>query len=142
MLDNTLIQPEAGLLKALLAAGMAGVQDGHIILFHHPVDCGEQAGEVFFCVNILFAMRGEQDIPALFKPQPLMDIAGLDLAQVGAQNLGHRRPGHIGALLGQAVIRQIAAGVLGIAEVDIKILMNFSFRVLCFSFGVIRILSS
>lgn len=41
MLDNTLIQPEAGLLKALLAAGMAGVQDGHIVLFRYPVDRGE-----------------------------------------------------------------------------------------------------
>ena len=119
MLNDALVKHEAALLQTLAAAGMAGVKDGHIVLFGHFVDCSEQRGEVLLCVNVLFPVGREQDILSLFQTQAGVDIGGFDLLQILMQYLRHRRTSDVGALFGQARIRQITACVLGISHVHI-----------------------
>ena len=48
-----------------------------------------------------------------------MDIAGFDFLQVIMQDFRHRGAGDKSALLGQAAVCQIAAGVLGVGQVDV-----------------------
>lgn len=67
VLDNAPVQREAALLQSLAAAGMAGVEDGYIVLFRHTVDGGEQGGEVLLCVDILLPVGGQQNVSALFQ---------------------------------------------------------------------------
>ena len=119
VLDDTLVQLEATLLQTLPAAGMAGIQDGHIILLCHLVNCGEQRSKVFLRVDVLLTVSRKQNILAFFQTQTSVDIGCLDLGKILMQNLGHGRASHVGALFGQARIRQIAAGVLGIGHVHI-----------------------
>ena len=120
VLDHARVKLETALLQALPAARVAGVQDGHVVLLRHPVDRREQAGEVLLRVDVLFTMGREQDVPALLDPQPRVNVAGLDLGEVVVQHLGHGAASHIGALFGQAAVRQIAPGVLRIAQVDVR----------------------
>lgn len=119
VLDDTLVKHEAALLQTLAAAGMAGVKDGHIVLFGHFVDCSEQRGEVLLCVDVLFPVGREQDILSLFQTQAGVDIGGFDLLQILMQYLRHGRTSDVGALFRQAGVCQIAAGVLGISHVHI-----------------------
>ena len=65
-------------------------------------------------------MGGQQDVPALFQPQPGVNVAGLDLRKVLMQHLGHGRARHIGALPGQTAVGQIPPRVLGIRHVHIR----------------------
>ena len=59
---NTRIQLEAALFQTVLAARMAGVQDGHIVLFCQSVDSGKQAQEVLFGVNVFLTVGGQQNV--------------------------------------------------------------------------------
>ena len=119
VLDDTLVQLEAALLQTLPAAGMAGIQDGQIVLFSHLVDSGEQRGKVLLGVDILLAVGRQQNVLALLETQTLVDIGRLDFFQILMQHLGHGGAGHIGALLRQPGIGQIAACVLRIGHVHI-----------------------
>ena len=120
VLDHTLVQLKAALLQPLAAAGMAGVQNGHIVFFGHFVDGGKQGNKVLFRVNVFFAVGRKQNIFALFQPKASVNIRCLDLFKVLMQHFGHGGTGHIGALFGQAGIGQIAAGVLGVSHVHIR----------------------
>lgn len=120
VLDDTLVQLETALFQTFAAAGMAGIQDRHIVLFGHFVDCGEQRSKVFLRVDILFAVGREQNVLTLFQSQTCMNIGSLDLFQILMQHFSHGRTGHIGALLRQTGVRQIAAGVLGISHIHIR----------------------
>ena len=119
VLDDTLVKHEAALLQTLAATGMAGVKDGHIILLRHLINCIEQGSEVLLRVDILFPMGRKQDILSLFQTQTGVDIRRLDLLQILMQYLRHRRTSDVGALFGQARIRQIAAGMLGVGHIHI-----------------------
>ena len=119
MLHHALVQLEARRLQTLAAARVAGVQDRQVVFLRHLVDSGEQAREVLLGVDVLLAVRGEQDVLALLQTEPTVDIARLDLRQIRAQHLRHRGACHKGALLRQSAIRQIAARVLGIGEIDV-----------------------
>ena len=57
---------------------MAGIQNGHIILFRHGVDGAKQGQEVLFRVDILLPVGGEQNVLPLGQTQPLVDVGGLD----------------------------------------------------------------
>ena len=59
MLDDARIKLESGGLKAFPAARVAAVQDRHIILLGHLVDCREQRKEVLLGVDILFAVGAQ-----------------------------------------------------------------------------------
>ena len=113
------VQLEAGGLQALAGARVAGVQDRHVVLLGQRVDRGEQAREVRLGVDVLLAVGGEQHVALRLKAELGQDVRGLDLVQVGAQDLRHGRPGDVGALRGAAGVLQVAAGVLGVCQVDV-----------------------
>ena len=119
MLNHATVQDKTGGLKPLPRARVAAVQNRHIILLRHGVDGREEGEEVLFRVDILLPMGAQQDVLTLLQPQPLMDIRRLDLGKILMQDLRHRAAGDIGALLGEAAVGQIAAGVLGVGHVDI-----------------------
>ena len=119
MLNHPAVQLEAGLLQTLLTPGMAAVQHGHIVLFRHLVDGREKAGEILLRVDVLLPVGGKQNVLALFQSQAGVDVAGFDFGQVVVEHFGHGAAGDVGALLGQAVLRQVPAGVLRVAQVHI-----------------------
>ena len=79
MLDHAPVELETALLQPFSAARMTGIEDRHVVLFRHAVDRREQAREVLLRVDVLLAMCGEQDVLALCKSQPGVDVARLDL---------------------------------------------------------------
>ena len=113
------VQPEARGLQALAGARVAGVQDRHVVPLGQRVDGGEQALEVGLGVDVLLAVRREQHVLLRLQAELGEDIGGLDLAQVRAQDLGHGRARDVGALGGAAGVLQVAAGVLGVGQVDV-----------------------
>ena len=119
MPNHARIQNKAARLQPLPGARVAAVEDGHIILRRHLVDCIEERQEVLFRVEVLLAVGAQEDVLALFEVEASVDVAGLDLGEVVVQHLGHRRAGHVSALLRQSAVRQIAARVLGIGHIDI-----------------------
>ena len=119
MPNNTLVQLETALLQTLAAAGMAGVENRHIVLFGHLVDGGEQRGKVLLGVDVLLAVGRQQNVLALLETQTLVDVGRLNFFQILVQHLGHRGTGHVGALLRQAGVGQITAGMLGVGHVHI-----------------------
>ena len=120
MLDHPLVQLEAGLLQTLFAAGMAAVQHGHVVLLRHFIDGSKEAYEVLLRVDVLLPVGGEQNVLALFQSQAGVDIAGLDFLQVLVEHFGHGAAGDVGALLGHALSVQVAAGMLGVAQVHVR----------------------
>ena len=119
VLDHPLVQLETGLLQTLFAPGMAAVQHRHIVLLRHFVDGSEEAHEILLCVDVLLPVGGKQNVLSLFQPQAGVDIAGLDFRKVLVEHFGHGAAGDVGALLGQAVLRQVTAGVLRVAQVHV-----------------------
>ena len=113
------VELEAGGLQALAGARVAGVQDRHAVLLGQRVDRGEQAREVRLGVDVLLAVGGQQHVALGLQAELGEDVRGLDLAQVGAQDLRHGRARDVGALRGAAGILEVAAGVLGVGQVDV-----------------------
>ena len=112
VLNDTLVEMEATGSQTVAAAGMAAVEDGHIVFLCHLVDGAEERKEVFLCVDVFFTMGTQQDIPAFFQTETLMYVAGLYLCKVLVEHLGHWRTGDVGALLGQSAVGKIATGML------------------------------
>ena len=113
------VELEAGGLQALAGARVAGVQDRHVVLLGQRVDRGEQAREVGLGVDVLLAVGREQHVALGLQAELGQDVRRLDLLQVGAQDLGHGRAGDVGALGGAAGVLEVAAGVLGVGQVDV-----------------------
>ena len=106
-------------LQALAGARVAGVQDRHVVFLRQRVDRGEQAREVRLGVDVLLAVGGEQHVALGLKAELGQDIGCLDLLEVGAKDLGHGRAGDVGALRRAAGVLEVAAGVLGVGQVDV-----------------------
>ena len=106
-------------LQALAGARVAGVKDRHVVLLCQRVDRGEQAREVGLGVDVLLAVRREQHVALGLQAELGKDVTRLDLVQVGAQDLGHGRARDVGALRGAAGVLEVAAGVLGVCQVDV-----------------------
>lgn len=98
---------------------MAGVQDRHVVFLGQGVDRGEQAREVRLGVDVLLAVRRQQHVALGLQTELGEDVGGLDLLQVGAQDLRHGRAGDVGALGGAAGVLEVAARVLGVGQVDV-----------------------
>ena len=113
------IKLEPGSLETMTAAGVAAVENRHVILLGHCVDCIEKAEEVLLRVDVLLAVGRQQNVLALLETQTLVDVGRLDFFQILVQHLGHRGTGHVGALLRQAGVGQITAGMLGVGHVHI-----------------------
>ena len=113
------VQLEARGLQALAGARVAGVQNRHVVFLGQGVDRGEQAREVRLGVDVLLAVGGEQHVALGLQAEFGQDIGCLDLFQVGAQDLGHGRSRDVSALRGAAGVLEVAAGVLGVGQVDV-----------------------
>lgn len=114
------VEGEAGLLEALAAPGVAGVEDGLLVLLGEGVDGTEQGAKAPLVVDVLLAVRGEQEVPALVEPLAREHVRGVDGGQVRAQHLGHGGPRHERALGGAPRVLEPAAGVLGVGEVHVR----------------------
>lgn len=113
------VELEAGDLQALAGARVAGVQDRHVVFLRERVDGCEQAREVGLGVDVLLAVGGQQHVALGLKAELGEDTGRLDLVQVGAKDLGHGRSRDVGALRGAAGVPEVAAGVLGVGQVDV-----------------------
>ena len=119
MQAHPLVQLKAHGFQPLAAAGVAGVEDGHAVFFGQGVHRGEQVDKVLLGVDVFLPVGREQHVFMRLKAQPLQHVGGLDGFEVRAQHLRHGAAGDIGALLGGALGVQIAAGVLGVAQVHV-----------------------
>ena len=66
---DTRVEFKAALFQTVLAAGMAGVENGHIVLFCQSVDGGKQAHEILLengGLELPDAREGEADITKLY----------------------------------------------------------------------------
>ena len=113
------IQPKSALLQLFLGAGMAGVEDRHIVFFRQSVDGGEQAFKVFVSVDVFLPVRGKQDVAIGLQPQTFQHVGRKDLVEIAAQHLRHGRTGHISTLLGHSHFVQIFPGRLRIRQIHI-----------------------
>ena len=119
VLDHTGVQLESAGLQALAAAGVAAVEDGHVVLLGHAVDGGEEAHEVLLGVDVLLTVSGQKDVLTFLQSQTLVNIRSLYLRKIIMQHLRHGRAGHIGTLLGEAGVGQVATGVLAVGHVHV-----------------------
>lgn len=83
------IKLESGSLETMTAAGMAAVENRHVILFGHCVDRIEKAEEILLRVDVLFAVSAQQDVVPLLESESLVYIGCLDLGKVLMEHLGH-----------------------------------------------------
>ena len=119
MADDPGVKPETALLQPFSGAGMAGIQNRHIILPCQSVNRCEQRGKILCRVDILFPMGRQKDVSSLFQSQPAMDIGSANCLQILMQHLCHGRTGYISTLSGQTAFRQIPTGMLGVCHIDI-----------------------
>lgn len=119
VLNHAAVKLEARRLEALARTRVARVQNRHVVLRSHLVDGVEKRQKVLLRVNVLLAMRAQQNVLPLLQPQPRMNIRSLNLGQVVMQHFRHGRSGHIRALLRQPRICQIAARMLAIRHVHV-----------------------
>ena len=120
VLDDARVKLEAAGLQALARARVAAIENRHIILLRHLVDCVEKRQEVLLRVDILLAMGAQKNVLPFLQPQPSMNIRSFNLRQVVMQHFRHRGAGHVRALLRQTSISQVPACVLGISHVHIR----------------------
>ena len=65
--NDARIELEAARLQPLPGARVAAVEDGHIILRRHLVDGIEETQEVLLRVDVLLAVRAQEDVLALLE---------------------------------------------------------------------------
>lgn len=75
MLNHQWIQRKVCRFEALLASGMAGVENRHLVLFCQPVDGIEKREEILLCIYIFFSMGREKHVFPFGQTEPLVDIA-------------------------------------------------------------------
>ena len=119
VLDDAPIELEAGGGEAVARARVAAVEDGHIVFLGHTVDGVEEGAEVGVSVDVFLAVGAQEDVATLLEAKAGVDVAGVDVGEILAEHFGHGGAGDIGALLGEAAVGEVAAGVLGVSEVDV-----------------------
>ena len=118
--DDARVQLEAGGFEALPRARVAGVEDRHVVLLRHRIDRVEQRQEILLRIDVLFPVRTEKDILALLQAQSRVHVGRLDVGEVLVENLRHRAPRHVRALLRQPAVGQIPPRMLGVRQIDIR----------------------
>ena len=119
VLDDARVELESACLKSLAAAGVAAVENRHIIFLRHRVDGIEKAQEVLLSVDVLLAVGTQKNVAALGEAQALMHVRFLYLGEVLVQDFGHWGAGDVGAFAREAAFGKVAAGVLGVGHVDV-----------------------
>ena len=110
---------EIALFDEFAAARMRRIDDRHLIPLGNAVDRIHQREKMRFIVDIFLTVCGNQDIFARCQIHALKYITCFDFVHMIAQNLAHRRTGHENRLAVDALAQQIAAGMLGVGEVDV-----------------------
>ena len=72
--DDTWVEDEAALLKAVTAAWVAAVEDRHVVFFGHLVNGCEKADEVLLGIDVLLAVCAQQDITSFLKSKSCMNV--------------------------------------------------------------------
>lgn len=116
---NQRMQLEARLLEALATPGVARVEDGLLVLLREAVDCTEQGAEAPLVVDVLLAMRGEQEVAVFGEPLAREHVGGVNGGEVRGEYLGHGASCHEGALRSAAREGEPAARVLRVGKVHI-----------------------
>ena len=78
VLNHPAVQNKARGLQPLFGAGVAGIQNGHIILFRHGVDGAKQGQEILLRVDVFLPVGRQQNVLSLGQSQPLVDVRSLD----------------------------------------------------------------
>ena len=113
------VELETTRLESVAAAGVAAVENGHVVLLCHLVYGIEEGEEILLCVDVFFAVGREEDVFAFLQTKTLMNIAGFYFFEVLVEHLCHGRAGDVGALAGQAAFGEVAAGVLAVCQVHV-----------------------
>lgn len=113
------VEREARLVKALAGARVAAIEYGQLVRLGYLVDGGEEGSEVGLRVDILLAVGTQENVLAALEAEALVYVAPLDGLEVLVEHLGHGAAAQVGALAGQAAVSEVAAGVLGVADVDV-----------------------
>ena len=90
VLDYAGVQLEAGCFEAFAGAGVAGVEDRHVVLAGQGVDGREEGEEVAVRVDIFFAVGAEENVFSFFEAEATVDVAGFYLGEVFVEHFGHR----------------------------------------------------
>ena len=114
------IKLESGSLETMTAAGVAAVENRHVILLGHCVDRIEKAEEVLLRVDVLLAVSTQQDVMPLLESKSLVYVGCLDLGEVLVEYLGHGRTGDVCTLTGKSAFCQISSCMLGVGEIDVR----------------------
>ncbi len=119
MLNDAGIELEAGRFEAFATPRMAGVEDRHVVLLRHLIDRRKERREVLLRIDILFTVRGEEDVFSLRQSEPSVNVRRFDRRQIFRQHLGHRRAGHVGAFFGQPAVGEVPSRMFGVCEVHV-----------------------
>ena len=119
VLDDAGVELESAGFESLAAAGVAAVENRHIIFLRHCVDGVEKAEEILLSVDVLLAVGTQKNVAALLQAEALVHVGSLYLGEVVVQNLRHWGTSNVGALAREAAFGKIAAGVLGVGHVDV-----------------------
>ena len=114
------IKLEPGSLETMTAAGVAAVENRHVILLGHRVDRIEKAEEVLLRVDVLLAVSTQQDVMPLLESESLVYVGCLDFGEVLVEYLGHGRTGDVCTLTGKSAFCQVSSCMLGVGEIDIR----------------------
>ena len=117
---NARIKLKPGSLKTVAAAGMAAVENRHVILLGHSVDRIKEAEEVLFRVDVLFAVSAQQDVVSLLQTESFVYIGCLDLSKILMKHLCHRGAGDVCPLTGKSAFGKVSSRMLGVGEIDIR----------------------
>ena len=80
--DDALIKLEAALVKSVSASRMAGVENGHIVLFCDAVDGTEEREEVLLGIDIFLSVCREEYVPFLLKSEACQNIRRINLVKI------------------------------------------------------------
>ena len=119
MSDNAFVQLESALFQAVAGTRVAAVKNRHVVFFRQRVNRIEQAREIFFRIDVFFAVGAEEHVAPFFQAEAGVNVACFNVFQICVKDFRHRRSRNVSAFLRQAVVRQVAAGVFAVAEIDI-----------------------
>ena len=103
---------------------MCAYDYGVVVFFCNEVKCINQSLEVFFVVDVFFAVGGDDEVFFLFETEACEDIGGQDLGHIVVQDLIHGAAGFDDAVGRDAFAQQVLAGDATIREVDVGDVVN------------------
>ena len=113
------MEPKAALLDELPAPRVRRVDDGQAIAFSNAVNSVHEAQKVRFIVDVLLAVRGEQEILLRREPEACEHVARRNLFLVRLEHFPHRRACNEHRLTVDALRQEIPPRVFRVWQVDV-----------------------